>query len=39
METVIGDNIGTTIGIHSPIPYYAPDSRRGAATPSRGFAG
>ena len=24
METIIGDYIGTTIGIHSPIPGYAP---------------
>ena len=27
METTIGDYIGTTIGIHSPIPYSAPDSK------------
>ena len=26
METIIGDYIGTTIGIHSPIPYSEPDS-------------
>ena len=25
METIIGDSVGTSIGIHSPIPY-APDS-------------
>ena len=27
MGTIIGDYIGTTIGIQSPIPYSAPDSR------------
>ena len=27
MGTIIGDYIGTTIGIHSPIPYEAPDRR------------
>ena len=26
METITGDDIGTTIGIHSRIPYEAPDS-------------
>ena len=26
MGTIIGDYIGPTIGIHSPIPYEAPDS-------------
>ena len=25
---IIGDEIGTTMGIHSPIPYQAPDRRR-----------
>ena len=29
METTIGDYIGATIGIHSPIPYQALDSRIG----------
>ena len=28
METIIGDYIWTTIAIHSPIPYQAPDRRR-----------
>ena len=40
MGTIIGDYIGTTIGIHSPIPYQAPDSLQ-ATTPSsltRGMA-
>ena len=32
MGTTIGDYIGTTIGIHSPIPYYAPDSISGATS-------
>ena len=26
MGTIIGDYIGTTIGIHCPIPYQEPDS-------------
>ena len=30
METIIGDYIGTTRGIHSPIPFSAPD-RLGSA--------
>ena len=29
MGTIIGEYIGTTIGIHSPIPYKAPDSFAG----------
>ena len=29
MGTIIGGNIGTTIGIHSPIPYKAPGRRGG----------
>ena len=24
METIIGDSIGTTVGIYSPIPYKSP---------------
>ena len=28
METIIGDYIGPTIGIHSPIPYKEPDRQR-----------
>ena len=27
METTIGEYIGTTLGIHSPMPYSAPDSQ------------
>ena len=30
MGTIIGEYIGTTIGIHSPIPYKAPDSLQAA---------
>ena len=26
MGTIIGDYIGATVGIYSPIPYQAPDS-------------
>ena len=26
METILGDFVGTTIGIHSTVPYEAPDS-------------
>ena len=29
METIVGDYIGTTTGIHSPIPHYAPGSTEG----------
>ena len=29
METIVGDYLGTTTGIHSPIPYYAPGSTEG----------
>ena len=25
METIIGDYVGTTLGIHCPIPYEEPD--------------
>ena len=26
METIVGDYVGATIGIHSPIPYKEPDN-------------
>ena len=29
METIIGDHIRATIGIHYPIPYKAPNSFKG----------
>ena len=31
METIIGDCIGTTIGIHAPITYKALDSSAGGS--------
>ena len=36
METVIGDYIGPTIGIHSPIPYSAPDRLSCSVAPALG---
>ena len=32
MGTLIGDSIGTNIGIHSPIPYEAPGSLLGSGS-------
>ena len=34
METIVGDYIGTSIGIHSPTPYEAPDSKGPLIDPS-----
>ena len=35
MGTIIGDYIGTTIGIRSPIPYKEPDSSDAVGTAMR----
>ena len=34
METIVGDYMGTSIGIHSPTPYEAPDSKGPPIDPS-----